>query len=363
METEIILKAKELRRRLHEIPELSMREYNTKKLLMEFLKKNTSLEIVECGKWFYLVWNGAKKGGKENAIAFRADFDAVKGGDGRPGHYCGHDGHAASLAGFAMLISRMKPQRDVYLIFQPGEETGEGALLSAGLLKEKNISEIYGMHNIPGYPEGTIILRKGTFACASAGMEIAFKGSPSHAAYPEAGNNPADAIASMIGYRKEVLSMPHRGMILATAVGIELGGNAYGVSPGSGTVRFTLRAERGDEFEIIKKKFLEKAAGLAKEYALEYTVKLVEEFPATENHDDETEKIERAAKRCGYLYEYPDEAFRWSEDFGCYLKAARGAFFGIGAGKNCPQLHTGSYEFPDGIIETGIGIFAALLDE
>ena len=52
---------------------------------------------------------------------------------------------------------------------------------------------------------------------------------------------------------------------------------------------------------------------------------------------------------------------RWSEDFGWLLKAVPGVYFGIGAGEDWPGLHTENYCFDDGLIETGIGAFEALL--
>ena len=196
MTREIIERTIELRKKLHSMPEASMNETKTKKVLMRFIGENTKLEITDKGKWFYVL----KRAGKENAeaIAFRADMDAVCGKDGKPGHYCGHDGHSAILAGFAMWLDGVETDKDVYLIFQPAEETGKGAKICAGLLAEKNIKYIFGMHNIPGRPEKNILIRKGTFACASTGLEIAMVGTPSHAGYPEAGKNPGYALARLL---------------------------------------------------------------------------------------------------------------------------------------------------------------------
>lgn len=69
-----------------------------------------------------------------------------------------------------------------------------GAAICASLIEEKNIGEIYGFHNLPGYHCGEVVLLNHTFACASTGLEIKFQGKQSHAAYPENGRNPANAI-------------------------------------------------------------------------------------------------------------------------------------------------------------------------
>ena len=132
MKREIIEKTKELRKKLHEIPEPSMHETKTKKLLMDFISENTSLKVTDCESWFYITKYAQEEGQspkKRRAIAFRADMDAVCGKDGKPGHYCGHDGHSAILAGLALWLDERETDKDIYLIFQPAEETGEGRLL------------------------------------------------------------------------------------------------------------------------------------------------------------------------------------------------------------------------------------------
>ena len=197
IDKELMTNIYDLRRRLHSIPEASMHEMQTKAVLMSFLRENTDLEIVDRGMWFYAVLKSSddRIGDEERPpIAFRADMDAVCGQDGKPGHYCGHDGHSSILCGTAVWLSHAMEKcgnthRDVYFIFQPGEEIGAGARLCRDLIIEKNIGEIYGLHNIPGYPRNHVLTIDGTFACASTGLEIHMTGTASHAAYPEAGKN------------------------------------------------------------------------------------------------------------------------------------------------------------------------------
>ena len=105
-----------------------MHEVQTKKVLMQFLKENTDCFVVDKGDWFYAVRRATSEP-TQPSIAFRADMDAVCGADGKPGHYCGHDGHSSILCGVAMYLAEQNISltRDVYLIFQPAEETGQGA--------------------------------------------------------------------------------------------------------------------------------------------------------------------------------------------------------------------------------------------
>ena len=109
----------ELRQQLHRIAEPSMQEYKTKALLMEFLHEHTSLEVVDCGSWFYALH---KCDGGQGPIAFRADFDAVVCQDGCARHLCGHDGHSAILAGLGLALEGRETTRDAFFGMGCGEQ-------------------------------------------------------------------------------------------------------------------------------------------------------------------------------------------------------------------------------------------------
>ena len=349
----------QLRKTLHEHPEKSMQEEKTKRILMDFLKIHaTNMQIVDRKGWFYALKKGS---GTEKPIAFRADFDAVTCADGNPRHLCGHDGHSAILAGFALWLNTADLDRDVYLIFQPGEESGEGGSACSELIEEKQIAEIYGFHNIPGYDCGTVLLLPHTFACASTGLEIHFEGKQTHAAYPENGVNPANAIAQTILDMNAMIREPHKGIVLGTVIGVELGSRSYGVAAGAGTLRLTLRAEYQDEYDAFVNQVEATAKKLAAESGLTVAIQRIEEFPATINDAACVAKVQKAAERLSRKVAHPEEPFRWSEDFGYYLQKTKGAFMGIGCGKNHAALHTMEYEFEDGIIESVIELYREIL--
>lgn len=362
MKKEDLQKIIDLRKKLHEIPEEAFKETRTKSCLMDFIKNNSSLEVVDCGSWFYAKWT-CETAGDTQTIGFRADFDGVVIADGSVKHLCGHDGHSAVLAGFAVLISQIKPLRNVFLIFQPAEEIGEGGKICSAGLTGLGISSIYGFHNIPGYELGTVLALKSTFACASTGMEISVTGRPSHAAYPEAGKNPATVISSIIFFMNELIAKPHKGMVLGTVIGIDVGSCSYGVSAGEGILRLTLRAALQEEFESLVSAIKNKAGELCSQEGMECRIRLIEQFPATENDADCVEKIKSVAASKNIEVVEPEEPFRWSEDFGYYLMKTKGAFFGVGCGKNHAQLHTADYEFADEITGTVLDVYEGLLQK
>ncbi len=350
-----------LRHELHKIPEASMKEHKTKQKIMSFIAENTQLDIVDCVFWFYVVKKADEH--KKGAIAFRADMDAVCGKDGLYGHYCGHDGHSSILAGLALVLAGKKTDRDVYLIFQPGEETGEGAKICSQLIVDKNIEEIYGLHNIPGHARGNIIVSEGTFACASTGLEISMHGTPSHAAYPEAGRNPGPALAKLLLDVEDLTERvnEHEGFVLMTLIGIEVGSSSYGVAASEGVLRLTVRGEREYVFESYINRIAELAVSAAHRAGVTVDVRQIERFPATENHHENVQKIISCADRLGLTVDKLHKPMRWSEDFGYYLMGTGGAFFGVGDGEAYAQLHTQEYEFPDGIMENAITLFAGLI--
>lgn len=360
---EDLQKIKALRKTLHSMPEKSGEEIKTKACLMAFLKENTSLQTEDRGSYFFVY--AKAPGAKMPPVAFRADMDAVCAHDGKPGHFCGHDGHSSILSGLALILDKEKEKlsRDVYLIFQPAEETGEGAAVCRELIKEKNIERIYGLHNIPGYPEKTVLFKKGTFACASTGLEIRMTGTPSHAAYPEAGKNPGTALAELL-LSIEALTKKIReqeSFVLMTLIGMEIGSESYGVSASDGVLRLTVRGEK----ESVFSRYLEEIRRLADEKAgaggFTLQMKEIERFPATENHTECVEAVERAAKELGLATEELAVPMRWSEDFGYYLQDTKGAFFGIGDGEEHAQLHTEHFEFPDSILPAAVALFEKLL--
>ena len=364
MEKDLLDKIIALRKKLHGIPERSLAETKTKQTLMQFLQENTTLSIEDRGKWFYAV-RKADVGDRKTPVAFRADMDAVCARDGQPGHYCGHDGHSSILAGLALYLEKGKTgqDRDVYFIFQPAEETGQGAKLCRPLIEEKKISEIYGLHNIPGYPKNHILIKEGTFACASTGLEIHMTGTPSHAAYPEAGKNPGFALAKLLLEVEKLTEKVNetRGFVRMTLIGMEIGSDSYGVSASDGVLRLTVRGERECVFEEYVTAIKELAKERAKEENLALAIHEIERFPATENHTDSVKKLRACAAKQGLPATELKEPMRWSEDFGYYLQKTEGAFFGIGDGEDHSQLHTEQYEFPDEIIETAVRMFGGLV--
>jgi amidohydrolase len=362
----------ELRHELHKNAELSGKEEITQNILKNFIKSNTSFRIVDKKSYFYAVYKN-----KENIpnIAIRADIDAVpideniKTGycsiNKGVSHKCGHDGHSSILVMLALLIEENKLyDKNIYLLFQPAEEIGQGAkqIVEDNFLKENNIDEIYSFHNIPNYKKESILIKEEVFACASKGMIIKLKGKPSHAAYPEFGTNPSIAAADIIKFISEVPKIgDYKGMVLSTLINVSIGEKAFGTSAGYGEIMTTIRAENEDDLNKIENKIKEFTKIVSKENKLQYSISFCDEFPETRNNKYCVDKIRQVAINNNVETDEIDSAFRWSEDFGYYLKDVKGCMFGIGSGLNQPQLHTLEYDFPDDIIYSSAKFLYSIL--
>ena len=363
MNTENLRKIISLRHELHEQPELSGHEAKTKRRLMDFIEVDTRFAVVDCGKWFY----ASRYAESTDAIAFRADMDALPIPEGlnipyasrNPGisHKCGHDGHCAALCGLALELDSLNVNRSVYLIFQHAEETGQGGQECAAFLRERNISEIYAFHNWSGYPEGSIVIRRGLCQCASQGLTVKFTGRPSHASEPEKGINPSFAIGRLIMGIRELYTQYEGRKVLCTIVNVNVGSKNFGISPGDGEISMTLRAEHEHDMQSFDSDIRRLAEKLAADFSVNVSFETHDYFPETVSDSRCVKKVRRAAELLSRKVIDMPEAIRASEDFGWYVKQVPGAIFYVGNGEDYPAVHTTDYDFNDRILSAAVDIF------
>lgn len=369
-----------LRRRLHAAPELSGEEWETAATIVAELARARPDELHTGvgGHGVLAVWRGPAPG---PVIALRAELDALpitESGrhdhrsrrSGRQ-HACGHDGHMAALVGVADHLGRRPPARGaVALLFQPAEETGDGAARVAADQRWQSLGVewAFAAHNLPGVPRGTVQLRPGVFAAASVGIEIRLHGASSHAAHPEQGRSPAGAVAELISGIDRLASdvataSDSAGFAVSTVVHAQLGEIAFGTSPGEAVVMATLRSDSEAVFERLCERAEALASTSAARHRLTLEIAWREPFPVTRNHPDAVAVAERAAHAVGLPQQTLAAPMRWSEDFGHLANPVRGALVTIGAGANTPPLHSPDYDFPDSLLAQLVAWQVAILDE
>lgn len=360
-----------LRRELHATPELSDNEQKTARVITEFFRQFNPDRVISSlgGNGISFLFGSGWPG---PTVVFRCELDAIpiqeendfvyRSQISDVSHKCGHDGHMAIMAGFGYLISLNRPkQGQIILLFQPAEETGQGAVAVVNDPKFENLKADYAfaLHNLPGYPLGAILLKSGAINCASRGMIIRLTGITSHSAWPEDGLSPAVPMCDLI---QDLAGLPSTSDLnqfysKVTVGHARLGDPAFGLSPGYAELMATLRSETDETMSIL----VERAVSLVKEKAtlanLSYEINWAEEFVASSNDPGACDIAEKAGQAAGAEVIYLDAPLPVSEDFGQFSARIPGAMFGLGAGETCPGLHQADYDFPEELIQIGSHVF------
>lgn len=349
----------EIRHNLHDHPGISGDECFAHDLIVRELSACGAVRVYEHvgGFGVVAVWG---EGQSLPTIALRADIDALP-----IGHRCGHDGHTAILLEVAKWLGTngCPEGRNIILVFQPEEETGLGSqkIIDAGILQQYNIKGFYGLHNLPGFPLGTVVLNNRTFAAASTGVIYRLEGRNTHASTPEKGINPGLAVAEIIQRFAQLNSRPNAtddSFRQSTLICVNLGQEAFGTSAGDAEIMFTLRAFTNNAMGQLVSAANDIVSQTAGRYQLQTAHTFVEPFLATENQFQHVEHIE---EYCGCRSQHVLAPFRWSEDFANYLLHFPGAFFGMGAGERHVELHHPDYDFPDQLIPLAAQVFVNLI--
>lgn len=367
----------QIRRELHQHPELSGHEARTARFVEDKLQAFHPTKVIRhVGGHGLLVEYFFSEDGP--TVLFRADMDAVAVQEPddiphhsqTPGvaHKCGHDGHTTILLRFARMLSeRPLPKGRVLLLFQPAEENGSGskAVLDTKVLDYYKIDKAFALHNIPGYPASAVLCKEDSFTCAVVSVSITLTGKTSHAAEPQKGISPIPATLNIVDelLRWNNTDIQSDDYFLSTIVEIHVGEEAYGVSAGNSVIRATLRAKTDKLLHQHAQQLKELVATECKRTPdLQHEMEWLEPFSANENDPQSVGMIKNAALRNNLPYIELQTPFSWGEDFGLFTQQYKGAIFGLGSGGNCAPLHSPQYDFPDEVIETGATLFYTIAE-
>lgn len=328
------------RRELHEHPELSMKEYETTKRIRRWLEE-AGISVLDFPLEVGMIAEitGSQPG---PTIALRADIDAlpIKEETGLPFssrnegvmHACGHDFHTSSIIGAAILLQerRSELKGTVRIIFQPAEEIAQGAVLieEAGVLG--GVEAIFGMHNKPDLPVGTIGIREGSLMASVDRFEIDVVGVGGHAGIPNNSIDPIVIVSQIITALQTIvsrnLSSFHNAVISVTQVHA---GNTWNVIPEKAELEGTVRTFQNEARQTIPELMKRTAEGIASSFGARANFHWYPYMPVVDNSPRFTKVAAEAAIELGYDIVEAERSAA-GEDFAFYQTKIPGFFVWMG---------------------------------
>jgi len=331
---------------------------------------------------------GVIKGLRPGAgIALRADMDAlplqernqfdhVSQYAGKM-HACGHDGHTATLLCAAGYLAKKRDfSGTVYLIFQPAEEGGAGAkaMMEDGLFERFSIDEIYGYHNWPGYPQGTVGIVAGPMMASASEFEIKVVGKGAHAAMPQLGADPLLVACQLVQGLQSIVTRninPLESVVLSVTK-IHCG-DATNIIADDCMVEGTVRCFSEDVLKAIETRMGKISQDLCAAFECEGQLVFERSYPATINHVAQAQYMrEVAVNVLGQDQVVDFTPTMGSEDFSFFLQEKPGCYFALGNGDGDHRdilhgmgpctLHNPSYDFNDALIPIGASLWAKLVE-
>ncbi len=321
------------------------------------------------------VLRGRRPGGR--AIALRADMDALpiveqtnlghaSKASGKM-HACGHDGHTAMLLGAAKHLAEARDfAGTAVFLFQPAEETSEGALamIEDGLFERVPADAVYGLHSLPGLPVGHFATRPGPIMASVDRFEVRIEARGAHAAMPHQGVDAVLVASQVVVALQSIVSRNLDPLEPAVVtVGAIQAGDAFNVLPDTARLLGTCRALTATARDTIERRLRAVAEGVARLNGAEARVVYDRISPATVNHPAEAGIAARVAEGiAGPGNADPAMApLMIGEDFARFLEKKPGAFSFIGNGDTA-GLHHPAYDFDDRAIPAGIRYWVGLMD-
>ncbi|MCT8328633.1 M20 aminoacylase family protein [Albidovulum sediminis] len=364
------------RRHLHAHPELGLDCQATAAFVAARLREFGVDEIHEgVGRTGVVALIRGRAGGR--TLGLRADMDALPMTETTgaphastvPGrmHACGHDGHTTMLLGAAKYLAQTRNfAGTVALVFQPGEETGEGgpAMLADGLMERFGITEIHALHTSPKQDLGTFLTRPGPFMAAVSDFDIRIFGHGGHASRPEEARDP---VAAALAIGNALMTILARNTAandqLVVSITQVQAGSTHNVIPAEAYIGGTIRSYRPEVQEMALARLRAICEGVAA--AMDVTVEIGRQIDLapTVNDPEATRFALSVAREVAgegrTIGDHPP--LMGSEDFGAMLAARPGAMLFLGQGKG-PGVHETGFDFNDAAAPYGASYFARLVE-
>lgn len=350
----------EIRRYLHEHPELSFQEEQTASYIADFYN-GVPVDGVETNfggqRGIVVTIKGGKPG---KTIAIRADFDAlpIQEETGLPYpsknqgvmHACGHDGHTAYMLVLAETLAEMKNDLagTVKVIHQPAEEMPPGGalgMIKAGVLE--GVDAVFGIHVMSMMESGKIFYRSGNTQTGRASFKLKIQGRGGHGSSPHTANDAIVAASSFVMNCQTIVSRRVNPFDTAVmTIGSFDGKGQFNVIKDSVTLEGDVRTMSEKSRKLVEEEIRSFAEGLEAAFGVKTTLDYANDYSVLYNDPEITGRV-RAALEGADIPEVDaveeTEPQPPSEDFAYYLQEKPGCFFYVGAmpdeGEAYPHHH------------------------
>ncbi len=373
-----------LRRDLHAHPELGFEERYTSRRVVESLKVCGVDEIHEgISKTGVVAVIHGRQRHSGRLIGLRADMDAlpltehndVPWRSTHQGlmHGCGHDGHTAMLVGAARYLAQSRRfNGSAVLIFQPGEEgfAGAKAMIDDDLFERFPVEAVYGLHNWPALPPGTLGINPGPMMAAADRITIEIQGKGGHGAHPYQTVDPVVVAAHIITAVQSIVARNVRPLdsAVVSLCAMHAGDpGAMSVIPGQATLVGTVRTFSDAVQSLVEQRLVELCGAVALGFGATATVRYERIYPATVNSCAEAQfgaQVAEALVGADRVVRNLEPSMG-AEDFSFMLQARPGAYFRLGQGLAHADalLHNSRYDFNDEILPLGSALHASLVEQ
>jgi amidohydrolase len=382
----------EIRHHLHQHPELGNREYETAKLVAEYLR-DLDFDVVETEVAHTGVVALLRGGRPGPVVAVRADMDALPVTENTPypwkstvrttylgqdvgvSHACGHDLHTAVQLGLASVLASMRDELPgtVKLIFQPaeegappGEEGGAALMIEEGVLDDPRPEVIFGLHTMWNMPVGKVGYTPGPALAASDHFSITIRGTGAHGASPHLSHDPivmaGQAITALQTIRSRNLPPMEPGVL---SIGLVRGGTRWNIIPEEVELQGTVRSYSADAQDLVERRMNEILAGVTSAGGGSFELHYDRGIPVTVNDVALTDRMLPTLERAvGEDNAQRLEPATVAEDFSYFANEIPGFYYRLGTlkpGTTSGNHHTPDFQADDSAIPVGIKVMAYLV--